>query len=56
MARENRHAPFNLLHIKSKLKGFDKLGAWSTHVNFQPSNKRQLLQGLVVYRLNRTPW
>jgi len=29
--------------MKSKLKGFDKLGAWPTHVNFQPDNKRQPL-------------
>ena len=29
-------APSNLLHMKSKLDGFDKLGAWPIHVNFQP--------------------
>jgi hypothetical protein len=29
-------APFNLLHRKSKLSGFDKSGAWLMLVNFQP--------------------
>jgi hypothetical protein len=31
-----RHAPSNLLHMKSKPVRFDKPGAWPTHVNFQP--------------------
>jgi hypothetical protein len=38
-----RHAPCNKLHMKSKHTGFDKLGAWPTHVNFQPRNKHQPL-------------
>jgi hypothetical protein len=35
--------PSNQLRMKSKLNGFDKLGAWPTHVNFQPYNERQPL-------------
>ena len=28
--------PSKYIRLKSKLNGFDKLGAWPIHVNFQP--------------------
>jgi hypothetical protein len=45
----NRHAPSNLLRMKSKLNGFDKLGAWPTLVNFPPWLETPVFLGLVVY-------
>jgi hypothetical protein len=44
-------APFNLLHRKSKLSGFDKSGAWPMLVNFQPWPQTPVPLGLVVYNL-----
>jgi hypothetical protein len=34
--KEDRHAPCRYMRMESKLSGFDKSGAWPTHVNFQP--------------------
>ena len=39
----DRHAPCIISHMKSKLKGFDKSGAWPMNVNIQPDNYHQLI-------------